>query len=88
MAIPTNPMTRKNLYLMTSATKYGYKQGISTIDAIRKLEQYIQERNTAYRILLMGLPKAFGAISRTQLWTAIYKKGLPLETITKIRQDT
>ena len=32
------------------------------------------------------MPKAFDAISRTQLWKTLYKKGLPLETITLSRQ--
>jgi len=34
----------------------------------------------------MGLAKAFDAISRTQLWTTLYKKGIPVENITQIRQ--
>jgi len=34
----------------------------------------------------MDLSKAFGAINRTQLWTTIYKKGIPMETISQIRK--
>ena len=35
----------------------------------------------------MSLPKAFGAIRRAQLRTTPNKKGLPLETITRIRNE-
>jgi len=76
----------KILHLVTSTTQYGYKQSLSTIDAIYKLEQYIQESNTASKILLLDLSKAFDTINRTQLWATLYKKGLPLETIAQIRQ--
>ena len=34
----------------------------------------------------MGLSEDFGSINRTQLWTTLYMKGLPLETITLIRK--
>ena len=34
----------------------------------------------------MDLSKAFGAINRAQLWTTLYKKGIPLETIVHIRK--
>ena len=60
---------------MTSNNQYGYKQGLSTLDAIQKIEQYIQESEKGPRILRMDLPKAFDAINRTQLWTTLYKKG-------------
>ena len=33
----------------------------------------------------MGHPKAFDTINRTQLWTSLYKKGLPLDFITHVR---
>ena len=55
-------------------------------DAILKIEQYIQEGTGGNQILLMGLSEAFDTINRTQLWTTLYKKGLPLETITRIRK--
>ena len=34
----------------------------------------------------MDPPKAFGAINRTLLWTTLYKKGIPEETIRHIRR--
>ena len=73
-------------HLMAGLTQYGYKQGLSAIDAILKIEQYIREGTKGAQILLMGLSKAFGAINRTKLWTTLYKKGLPLETISNIRK--
>ena len=74
------------LHLLTGTTKYGYKQGLSTLDAILKIEQYIQEGTKGDQIRLMDLSKAFDTINRTQLWTSLYKKGLPLETTTHIRK--
>jgi len=75
----------KILHLLTGTNQYGYKQGLSTIDALYKVENYIQESNKDAQIILMGLTKAFGTINRTQLWTTLYKKGLLLENITQIR---
>jgi len=53
---------------------------------IQKIEHFIQESDKGPQILLMGPSKAFDTINRTQLWTTLYKKGLPLEMITMIRQ--
>jgi len=71
---------------MTSTKQYGYKQGLSTLGAIQKIEQYVQEGTKDSQILRMDLSEAFDTINRTQLWTSLYKKGLPLENITQIRQ--
>ena len=67
----------KILHLLTGTNQYGYKQGLSTIDALYKIENYIQESNKEAQILLMDLPKAFGAINRTQLCTTLYKRTTP-----------
>ena len=74
------------LHLMTGHTQYGYKQGLSTLDAILKIEQYIPEETKGAQILLMDLSKSFDAINRTQLWTTLYKKGLLVETISQIKK--
>ena len=34
----------------------------------------------------MDLTKAFGKVNRTLLWTTLYKKGLPIEMINRIRR--
>ena len=34
----------------------------------------------------MGLSKAFGKVNRTILWTTLYKKGPPIQTIQHIRR--
>jgi len=51
-----------------------------------KIEQYIEQNSTAKNILLMDLSKAFGAVNRTILWTALYKEGIPEKTILHIRR--
>ena len=62
------------LHLAKSTPRYGYKQGISTIDAIREIEEYIQEGANESQILLMGLSKALDTKNRTQRRPALYKK--------------
>ena len=62
------------------------RDGVSTIGAIIKVEQYIGNANHDAKILLMGLSKAFGAINRTLLWATLYKKGMPIDMIKHIRQ--
>jgi len=74
------------IHLLTITNQYGYKKGLSTIYDIYKIEQYIQEGETDAQILLMDLSRAFDTINRTQLWTALYKKELPLGTIIQIRE--
>ena len=34
----------------------------------------------------MDIGKAFGAVHRTVLWTSLYKKGVPIQTIHRIRR--
>ena len=74
------------MHIITSNNQYGYKEGVSTADAIIKVEQYIQQTGNKAKILLMDLPKAFGAINRAILWTTLYKKGIPEEMIKHIRR--
>ena len=66
--------TDKRTHILTSNSQYIYKEGISTTDAIIKVEQYIEQADSKAKILLMGLPKAFGAINRTLLRANLYKK--------------
>ena len=61
----------KTLHLMTSNNQYGYKGGVSTIDAIMKIEQAIRSGPKDTKIILMGITKAFGSVSRTMLWTSL-----------------
>ena len=57
----------KILHLMTGIAQYGYKHGLSTLDAIVKIEQYSQEHAHGGQVLLMALSRAFDAINRAQL---------------------
>ena len=61
-------------HILTSNNQFGYKGGVSTDDAIIKAEQYIKQAGNNAEILLTGLSKAFGAINRTLLRAALYKK--------------
>ena len=61
-------------HILTRNNQYGYKEGISTTDAIIKVEQYIEQTDRKAKVLLMGLSKAFGAINRTLLWAALYNR--------------
>jgi len=61
------------------------RRGIA-IDAIIKVEQYVENANHGAEILLMDLSKAFGAINRTLLWETLYKEGIPIDMTKHIRQ--
>ena len=74
------------LHIITAQTQYGYKMNTSTIDAIIKLEDYLENKTPNSNILLMDLTKAFDTINRTMLWTTLYRKGLPISTINRIRR--
>ena len=76
----------KSMHILTSNNQYGCKEGISTTDAIIKVEQYIEQADIRAMVLLMDISKAFGAINRTLLWAALYKKGIPEETIRQIKR--
>ena len=76
---------KKITHILTSDNQYGYEEGISTTDAIIKVEQYIEQADNKEKVLLMGQSKAFDTINRKLLWTTLYKKGLPGETIRRIR---
>ena len=76
----------KILHRLTGTNRYDYKQGLPTIDALYDVENYTQESNIDEQIILMGIAKASGAINRTPLWKALYKKGPPLANITQIRK--
>ena len=76
----------KILHLLTPSTQYGYKSGLSTIDAIIKFEHEIKTGTSNLTLVLMDLSKAFDCANRTLLWNAIYKKGLPIPMIQHIRQ--
>jgi len=85
MANPTHKKTNTNTTPHDQHNPIWIQKGLSAIGAIQKVEQYIQEGTKGSQIILMGLSKAFDTINRTQLWTALYKKGLPLENIVQIR---
>jgi len=74
------------LHIITAQTQYGYKMNVSTIDAIMKIEDYLENLTPNSNILLMDITKAFDAINRTMLWTTLYKKGLPVEMINHIHR--
>jgi hypothetical protein len=74
------------MHIITSNNQFGYKEGVSTADAIIKVDQYIKHAGNNAKILLMGLSKAFDTINRTLLWTTLYKKGIPEEMIKHIRR--
>ena len=76
----------KIMHILTRNNQFVYKEGISTIDAIIKIEQYVGNANRDAKILLMGISKAFGAMNRTLLWPPLYEKGIPIDTIKHIRQ--
>ena len=50
------------------------------------MEQYIKQAGNNAKILIMDLSKAFDTINRTLLWTTLYQKGIPEETIRHIRR--
>ena len=66
--------------------QFGYKEGVSTIDAIIKIEPYVEHSDRDAEILPMCRPKAFDTLNRTLLWATLYKKGLPVEMIKHIRR--
>ena len=76
----------KIIHILTRNDQYGYKEGISTIAAIIKIDQYIGHANRDAEILLMGLSNAFGAINRTLLWATVYKKVYMGEMIKRIQR--
>ena len=76
----------KITHILTRNNQYGYKEGISTIDAIIKIEQYIEHDNRDAKILPMDFSEAFGTINRTTLWDILYRKGLPGGTIKHTRR--
>ena len=74
------------MHILTQNIQYGYKAKISTIDAIMKIETYLDQKTGHTHLLLMDLSKAFGAISRTLLWTTLYKKDLSVDLTLHIRR--
>ena len=71
------------LHLLTSNNQFGYKNGLSTIDAIIKIEKAIQAGTPKTKIILMDLSKAFDCVNRNTLWSTLYKAGLPIHTQSK-----
>ena len=78
--------TNKIMHIITGNNQFGYKEGVSTADAIIKVEQYIKNTSKNAKIVLMDLSKAFDTINRTLLWTTLNKKGIPEEMIKRIRR--
>ena len=74
------------MHLLTSNIQYGYKNGLSAIDAILKIEHAIHTGPKDTKIILMGLSKDFDCVNHTLLRAALYKMGLPLHTIFNIQK--
>ena len=55
------------MHILTINNQYGYKEGISTVGALAKVDPYIEQADRRAKILLMDLSKAFGAINRPLL---------------------
>ena len=72
--------TNQDTHILTCNNQYGYKEGISTIDAIIKVAQYVEQADGNAELLLNDISEDFDTINRTPLWTTLYKKGLPEET--------
>ena len=51
------------------------------------MEQYVQNSQNKEARVLMDLTKAFGAVNHTLLWAALYKTGIPNESILQLRQE-
>ena len=66
--------------LLTETIQYGYKEQSSCVDALRAVDNFLKD-NKKGELLLMDLTKAFDSINRDLLWTALFRKGLPLELI-------
>ena len=66
----------KIMHILTRNNQYGYRAGISTSDAIIKMEQYVEHANRGDKIPLMDLSMEFDTINRTLQLTTLYKKGL------------
>jgi len=69
---------------MIANTQFGYKSGLSAIDAIIKIEHAIQTGPGSAKIVLMGLSKAFDIVSRLILRTTIFTTGHPLKIAQRI----
>ena len=74
------------MHILTRNNQLVYKDGISAIDAFVKIEQYVENADRNAKIFPTDLSKEPDAINRTQLWTILYKKGLPGEKIKHIRR--
>jgi len=79
------------MHIVTGNSQFGYKEKLSTSDAIRKIEAHINNATQDTHILLMDLSKAFDTVNRPLMWTTLYKKGIPIDVIKQIwrgRQNT
>ena len=74
------------MHILLRNRQFGYKESISAIDAIVKVEQYIEHGRRDAVILPMSPTNASDAINRTLLWTTLYKKGIREETINNSRR--
>ena len=83
--LQTNRIARI-LHLLTPNNQFRYKNGLSAIDAIIRLEHATQAGTQSAKIILMNLSKAFDCVNRTTLWTTLYKAGLPMQAIQNTQQ--
>ena len=73
------------LTLATSNNQFGYKRKSSTIDALHRIQDFLDNRKSNGLIVLLDLSKAFDTINRELLWAALYRKGLPIGLIKTLR---
>ena len=71
--------------LIAESTQFGYKQKSSCIDVLNKVHNFLRKDGKA-ELLMMDLSKAFDAVNRKLLWTALYRKGVPIELIRMLRE--
>ena len=76
------------MHILTRCNQFAHKEGISTIYAITQIEQYIEHADRDAGIARREIANEFGAINRTLLWKALYKKGIHGEMIKRIRRGS
>ena len=65
MAHPNHETIRQDNAHRIQHLEIWIRNKLSTIDAVIEIESFISDTNRGLQLLLMGLPKAIGAINRT-----------------------
>jgi len=74
--------------ILTDEKQTAYKMNRSTSDILNILETYMRKPDTmrtGKSITLIDLSKAFDRMNRTNLYSILYRKGVPIELIKLIR---